>query len=119
MGECLDNARASGVFRALSDALKIELPRLPFAFASPEWSNEKGLGAALSFRLLGLNSYHCVYPQVAGSPNVERFLYHDTQHTLGSVMVVDPNPLSLAKTIVEDIDKRRFNAGFAVPTSAK
>ena len=26
---------------------------LPFAFASPEWSNEKGIGAALGFRLFG------------------------------------------------------------------
>ncbi len=73
MGECLDNARASGLFRALADAVGIPLTAAPFAFSSPEWSNEKGVGAALSFRLLGLDSCHCIPAPVAGSEKVARF----------------------------------------------
>lgn len=78
MGECLDNARASALFRALADALGKDIKDMPFAFASPEWSNEKGLGAALGFRLLGINSYHSVYPPVQGSQNVMKYLFEDT-----------------------------------------
>jgi len=47
MGECLDNARASAFFRALADSLKKDIKDMPFAFASPEWSNEKGVGRPL------------------------------------------------------------------------
>ena len=107
MGECLDNARASAFFRALADVLERDMKDLPFAFASPEWSNEKGVAAALGFRLLGINSYHSVYPPVQGSVNVMKYLFEDTQKTLGSVMVVELDPLKLAEKIVVDINRKR------------
>jgi len=50
MGECIDNARASALFRALSDALGKEIKKMPFALTSQEWSNEIGMGAALAVR---------------------------------------------------------------------
>ena len=112
MGECLDNARASAFFRALSNASGEPLKRLPLAFSSPEWSNEKGLGAAMGFRLLGLNSYHCIAPPFAGSDKVARFFYEDTQALLGAVMVVDPDPIALAQRIVADFDARRAALGW-------
>lgn len=107
MGECLDNARASAFFRALADALGKDIKDMPFAFASPEWSNEKGVAAALSFRLLGINSYHSVYPPVQGSENVMNYLFKDTKETLGSVMVVELDPLKLADKIIMDINEKR------------
>ncbi|ODM27707.1 anaerobic carbon-monoxide dehydrogenase catalytic subunit [Acetivibrio mesophilus] len=107
MGECLDNARASAFFRALADSLGRDIKDLPFAFASPEWSNEKGVGAALGFRLLGINSYHSVYPPVQGSGNVMKYLFEDTQKTLGAVMVVEVDPLKLADRIILDINEKR------------
>jgi len=112
MGECLDNARASGLFRALADAASENLPRMPFAFASPEWSNEKGVGAALGFRLMGLDSYHCVRPPVEGSEKVSEFIYNGTFAKLGSKMVVEENPSKLAKRIVSDIEERRTSLGW-------
>ena len=107
MGECLDNARASAFFRALADSLGKDIKDMPFAFASPEWSNEKGVGAALGFRLLGINSYHSVYPPVQGSKNVMKYLFEDTQNTLGSVMVVEVDPMKLADRIISDINEKR------------
>lgn len=122
MGECLDNARASAFFRALSNASGEPLKRLPLAFSSPEWSNEKGLGAAMGFRLLGLNSYHCIAPPFAGSDKVARFFFEDTQTLLGAVMVVDPDPVALAQRIVADFDIRRAALGWqpaAPPTNER
>ncbi len=107
MGECLDNARASALFRALADASGKDIKEMPFAFASPEWSNEKGVGAALSFRLLGINSYHCVEPPIQGSPNVMKYLYEDSQDTIGSVMVVEVDPDKLADKLIVDMKKKR------------
>jgi len=112
MGECLDNARASALFKALSDASGKDIKDMPFALASPEWANEKGLGAALGFRLLGMNSYHCVYPPVQGSENVMKYLYEDTKKTLGSVMVVELDPSKLADMIVSDIQEKRKALGW-------
>ena len=51
---------------------------MPFGFASPEWSNEKGVDAALGFRLMGVNSYHCVEAQIHGSKNIIEFLKEGT-----------------------------------------
>jgi carbon-monoxide dehydrogenase catalytic subunit len=113
MGECLDNARASAFFRTVATASGEPLTRLPLAFSSPEWSNEKGIGAALGFRLLGLNSYHCIAPPVAGSDKVSRFFYEGTGDLLGAVMVVDDDPVSLAERIVADFDARRAGVGWA------
>lgn len=115
MGECLDNARASAFFRTIAAAAGETLTRLPLAFSSPEWSNEKGIGAALGFRLLGLNSYHCITPPVAGSDKVSRFFYEGTQELVGAVMVVDPDPVKLAGRIVADFDQRRMELGWQRP----
>ena len=114
MGECLDNARASGLFRALADLLGQPITAMPFAFSSPEWSNEKGIGAALSFRLLGLDSYHCIPAPVSGSANVQRFFEHDTRATLGGGMVVVSDPAELGQRIVADLSAKRSRLGWPV-----
>ncbi|MBP2638250.1 MAG: cooS2 1 [Firmicutes bacterium] len=113
MGECLDNARASGLFRGLADKCGQPLKHMPFAFSSPEWSNEKGVGAALSFRLMGLNSYHCIQAPVQGSDKVANFFAKDTQELLGSVMVVVTDPKALGQKIVDDLNVRRQNLGWS------
>jgi carbon-monoxide dehydrogenase catalytic subunit len=125
MGECLDNARAVGIFRALSDAAGTPLKQMPFAFVSPEWSNEKGIGAALAFRLLGIDSYHCVFGATLGSDQVQHFLEHETRDLLGSAAVVETDPAQLAARIVDDLERRckaledgRFHLAIAAGPSA-
>lgn len=112
MGECIDNARASEAFGALAKEAGQAIKDMPFAFASPEWSNEKGIGAALGFRLNGVNSYHCVHAPVQGSDNVMNFLYKGTKETLGSTMNVDVDPISLANKIIADLKEKRKALGW-------
>lgn len=112
MGECLDNARASGIFNGIAGALQTPIKDLPFAFISPEWSNEKGICAALSFRLLGMNSYHCVYAPVQGSKAVSEFMATGTKELLGSEMIVDLDPKALSQQIIEDLKERRRKLGW-------
>ncbi len=85
---------------------------MPYAFTSPEWGNEKGIDAALGFRLMGINSYHCVEAQIYGSKNVIEFLKDGTRELLGSVMYVDTDPTELGNKIVEDIKAKRKALGW-------
>ena len=115
VGECIDNTKSSGIFAGVAGEAGKPLYEMPFAFSSPEWSNEKGIDAALGFRLMGINSYHCVEAQIHGSKNVIEFLKQGTKELLGSVMVVDTNPDSLGEKIVADIIEKRKALGWAVP----
>ena len=103
VGECIDNTRSSAFFAQLAAACDAKINEMPFAFSSPEWGNEKGIDAALGFRLLGVNSYHCVEAPIFGSQNVLEFLKDGTRETLGSVMVVDVDPKRLGEKIVADM----------------
>lgn len=74
--------------------------------------NEKGIDAALGFRLMGVNSYHCVEAQIYGSQNVMTFLKKTTAETLGAVMYVDADPAALGEKIVADIREKRKVLGW-------
>ncbi len=109
VGECIDNCRSSGIFAGIAGEFNKALHEMPFAFASPEWSNEKGVDAALGFRLMGISSYHCVEAPIHGAPNVIKFLKEDTKETLHSSMIVDVDPVSLGERIVADLKAKRKN----------
>lgn len=111
VGECIDNARSSGIFAGIAGELGKNLYEMPFAFASPEWANEKGIDAALGFRLMGITSYHCIEAPIHGAPKVIKFLKEDTKKTLHSSMVVDVNPVALGERIVADMKKKRKTLG--------
>ena len=112
VGECIDNTRSSGIFAGVAGALGKNIYEMPYGFTSPEWGNEKGVDAALGFRLMGVNSYHCVEAQIQGSANVIHFLKEGTRETLGSVMHVDTDPGSLGNKIVEDLKAKRKALGW-------
>ena len=112
VGECIDNTRSSGIFAGIAGALEKKMYELPFAFSSPEWGNEKGIDAALGFRLNGISSYHCVEAQIYGSKNVIEFLKDGTKELLGSTMNVDADPVSLGHKIVADMKAKRKALGW-------
>lgn len=112
VGECIDNTRSSGILAGVAGVLGERVADMPFAFSSPEWSNEKAVDAALGFRLMGVSSYHCVEPQIYGSKNVIEFLKQGTLETLGSRMVVDVDPKRLAGRIAADMRAARRALGW-------
>ena len=73
---------------------------------------EKGIDAALGFRLNGISSYHCVEAQIYGSKNVIEFLKYGTLETLGSTMNVDTDPVKLGEKIVADMKAKRKALGW-------
>lgn len=117
VGECIDNTRSSGIFGGIASAAGKFIYEMPFGFASPEWSNEKGVDAALGFRLMGVNSYHCVEAQIHGSKNIIEFLKEGTREKLKSVMYVNTDPVLVGKKIVDDMIVKRRVLGWFVPDS--
>ncbi|SFP07709.1 carbon-monoxide dehydrogenase catalytic subunit [Ruminobacter amylophilus] len=115
VGECIDNTRSSGIFGGIAGAAGKFIYEMPFGFASPEWSNEKGVDAALGFRLMGVNSYHCVEAQIHGSKNIIEFLKEGTREKLKSVMYVNTDPFLVGKKIVDDMIVKRRALGWWVP----
>jgi carbon-monoxide dehydrogenase catalytic subunit len=107
VGECVDNTRSSGILAGIANALGVKIKDMPYAFSSPEWSNEKGIDAALAFRLMGVSSYHCVEAPIFGSKNVIEFLKLGTEETLGSRMVVNVDPVALGEQIVADMKEKK------------
>ena len=114
VGECIDNTRSTGIFAGIAGELGKNLYELPYAFSSPEWSNEKGIDAALGFRLNGISSYHCVEAPIHGSSKVIEFLKEGTKETLKSSMYVDVNPVALGEKIVADMKEKRKALGWEV-----
>lgn len=112
VGECVDNTRSTGILANVAGLCGHALKDMPFAQSSPEWANEKGVGAALAFRLLGLNSYHCVEPQTFGSENVTKFFKEGTRELLGSAMIVNTDPAALGNQIVYDFEEKRKKLGW-------
>jgi anaerobic carbon-monoxide dehydrogenase catalytic subunit len=112
MGECIDNARCVNTLSSIATAAGVELKDMPFAMSSPEWSNEKAVGASFCFRLLGINSYHCVYPAAHGSQKVMNYIMN-AKDTLGSTMTVDIDPLKLADIIIDDLRAKRKKLGWS------
>ena len=111
VGECIDNTRSSGIFGGIAGEFNKALYEMPFAFSSPEWSNEKGIDAALGFRLNGISSYHCVEAPIHGSSKVIEFLKEGTKKTLHSAMIVDADPVALGEKIVADMKEKRKQLG--------
>ncbi len=114
VGECIDNTRSSGIFAGIANELGKNMYELPFAFASPEWGNEKGIDAALGFRLNGISSYHCVEAPIYGSKNVIEFLKYGTKELLGSTMNVNTDPVALGNQIVADLKEKRKALGYTI-----
>lgn len=111
-GECIDNAHAVATFATIAGLAGQHIKDMPFAEVTPEWSNEKGVGAALAFRMLGFDSYHCVHAPVEGSRKVKEFLYGGTRALLGSCMNVDPDPAKVAAMILSDFRAARKKLGW-------
>lgn len=111
MGECIDNAKCGEIFNKIASEAGKAVKDMPYAFASPEWSNEKGIGASFAFRLNGVSSYHCVYPSVQGSDKVMDYIFN-SKESLGSTMTVDTNPDTLADKIIHDIKAKRKSLGW-------
>ncbi|PWB49658.1 MAG: carbon-monoxide dehydrogenase catalytic subunit [Candidatus Methanoperedenaceae archaeon] len=107
MGSCIDNARILQLFSALAQKANYPLPRLPFAACAPEWSNEKSIGAGLSFLTMGIPVFLGVKPPTGASLNVVKFLTNEIEEELGAKYTTHPDPALMAESVIAFMDEKR------------
>lgn len=107
VGACIDNARILQLFIALAKKANISLPNLPFAACAPEWSNEKSIGAGLSFLTMGISVFLGVKPPTGASQNVVKYLTNQVEEELGAKYTIELDPVQMAKLVIALIEEKR------------
>jgi carbon-monoxide dehydrogenase catalytic subunit len=103
VGSCVDNSRIIVIACALSNALGVDIDKLPLAGAAPEWYSEKAIAiafyvkAAASFTVLG------VIPPIGGSDKVTKLSTSGLKDVFGASFAVEPNPDRAADLIIAHI----------------
>lgn len=129
-GACVDNSRTIRLFIDISRATDIPVYRLPFFFSGVEPSNEKSVGAGMSFVTLGV-SVHSGFPgqlpvpvpKSKGGPGkaddamqerspVVDFFSKELKEMVGAAIYTEPYPDKAAKLIDGEIQKKRKTLGW-------
>ena len=129
-GGCVDNSRTIRLFIDISNTLDIPLYKLPFFFSGVEPSNEKSVGAAMSFVTLGISA-HSGFPGQLPIPIPHRregsdqaddmvmerspvvdFFSEDLKKMLGAAIYTEPYPENAAGLIHMQLHLKRKALGW-------
>ncbi len=129
-GACVDNSRTIRLFIDIANAVGVPVFRLPFFFSGVEPSNEKSVGAGMSFVTLGVSAHsgfpgQLPVPLPGGrkgssdpgdgvperSPVVD-FFTKDLEEMLGAAIHTEPYPKKAAELISRQIHKKREALGW-------
>jgi len=111
MGSCVDNTRAVQVAVAVANKLGVDLDKLPVVASAPEATTEKAIAIGTWAVAAGLPTHVGVIPPVLGSPLVARVLTQDAKSLFGGYFMVETDPVSAARQLVEAIRERRAGLG--------
>ncbi|MFH0827767.1 MAG: carbon monoxide dehydrogenase, partial [Candidatus Omnitrophota bacterium] len=109
LGSCVDNSR---ILTACCEMVKEggigqSLDELPVAGAAPEWMSEKAIAIGWYVVASGvLVVFGTPYP-LYGSKNLTKFVTEDVEAITGGKWAFEPDPLKMAKIMIEHIDKKR------------
>jgi carbon-monoxide dehydrogenase catalytic subunit len=111
MGSCVDNSRPADVAVAVANKLGVDMDKLPVVASAPEATSEKAISIGTWAVAAGLPTHVGVIPPVLGSELVTKVLTEDVKGLLGGYFIVDTDPISSAKKLVEVIKERRKELG--------
>ncbi len=109
LGPCVDNSR---ILTACCEMVKEggigqSLDELPVAGAAPEWMSEKAIAIGWYVVASGvLVVFGSPYP-LYGSKNLTKFVTEDVEAITGGKWAFEPDPLKMAKIMIEHINKKR------------
>ncbi len=114
LGSCVDNSRAVSLTSALAVALDTEIKDLPVVVSAAEAVTEKSVSIGSGAVALGFPVHIAVVPPIVGSATVVKLLTEDMKELTGGCYIVDPDPKTAAKTLLDHITQRRKGLGLSV-----
>ncbi|MFH1242897.1 MAG: anaerobic carbon-monoxide dehydrogenase catalytic subunit [Pseudomonadota bacterium] len=111
MGSCVDNSRAVALAVAVANYLGVDTDKLPVVASAAEAVSEKAVSIGTWAVAAGLPTHVGVMVPVLGSPLVTEVLTAKTKDLTGGYFIVDLDPESAAKRLLEAIDARRAGLG--------
>ena len=113
LGACIDNSRILIAATAMvkDGGLGDDLSDLPVAGAAPEWMSEKAIAIGEYFVGSGVYTVFGVTWPTLGSKTVTDYLFKDYEEKYGGMWAFEPDPLKMAKLMIDHIDKKRKALG--------
>jgi len=113
LGSCVDNARILIAATAMvkDGGLGDDISDLPAAGAAPEWMSEKAISIGQYFVSSGVFTVFGVTWPTLGSKEVTEFLFKDMEELYGGMWAFEPDPIKMAKLMIDHIDKKRKALG--------
>ncbi len=109
MGACVDNSRLLVAATAIvhEGGLGEDLSDVPAAGCAPEWMSEKAVAIGHYFVASGVPVVFGVGFPTTGSETVCEFLFEGIEKLTGGMWVHEPDPLEMARLLIEKIDEKR------------
>jgi len=113
MGACIDNSRILVAATAMvkDGGLGDDISDLPVAGAAPEWMSEKAIAIGQYFVGSGVFTVFGVTWPTLGSKDLTDYLFKDYEEIYGGMWAFEPDPLKMAKLMIDHIDKKRKALG--------
>ncbi len=113
MGSCVDNSRilvaASEI--VTESGLGEDIYQVPAAGCAPEWMSEKAVAIGQYFVASGMMVVFGVSFPTTGSEVLSDFLFREIEDLTGGMWVFEPDPLEMARILIERIDAGRKALG--------
>ncbi len=113
LGACIDTSRILVAATAMvkDGGLGDDISDLPAAGAAPEWMSEKALAIGQYFVASGVYTIFGVNFPTTGNKEVTDYLFNEYEQVYGGKWAFEPDPLQMAKLMIEHIDKKRKALG--------
>jgi carbon-monoxide dehydrogenase catalytic subunit len=114
-GSCVDCSRLLVLLSALSNALNIDIDRLPVVGSAPEWSTEKAVAIGSYFVATGVPVHLWPMPPIFGAPKVIDILTKGAKELIGGYFFVEGDVDKTVDTMENIILERRKILGLKTP----
>ena len=113
MGSCVDNSRILMAATAMvkEGGLGDDIYQIPAAGCAPEWMSEKAIAIGQYFVTSGVMTVFGVGFPTTGSDVLSDFLFREIEGLTGGMWVFEPDPLEMAKILIQRIDAGRRALG--------
>ncbi|MBI4188860.1 MAG: anaerobic carbon-monoxide dehydrogenase catalytic subunit [Chloroflexi bacterium] len=113
LGACIDNSRILVAATAMvkDGGLGDDISDLPAAGVAPEWMSEKAIAIGQYFVSSGVYTIFGATWPTLGSKEVTDYLFHKMEDIYGGKWDFEPDPLKIAKMVIDHIDKKRKALG--------